>query len=236
MMRSVGVALILVLASAPAAQAGAWLREKGKTFAATSLQTTKDNGNEISIYAEYGLSDRVTLGLDSTYDTDLLNYVQGSGPVVDTLEELPQGSGILFLRFPIGPTDQTNKWAFHVGAGARYIDGEFLKAAELGLSWGRGIQLGERYGWLNIDSSYNVAESPGEPRVKLDGTVGLGITEKTKVMLQMFNTFVSDERYIKVAPSLLYAPGKGAVTFQLGSEYLVNGGDASFKVGIWYSF
>ncbi|MFK7763663.1 MAG: hypothetical protein AB8B62_10400 [Roseobacter sp.] len=236
MMRSVGVALILAIASAPAAQAGAWLREKGKGFLATSFQTTRNNGNEISIYAEYGLSDRITLGLDSTYDTDLLNYVQGTGPMVSSLEELPQGSGVVFMRFPLGPTDGIHKWAFHVGAGARYIEGEFLKAAELGLSWGRGIQLGDRYGWVNVDSSINAAESPGETRTKLDGTVGLGITPKTKVMLQMFNTFVAAASYNKIAPSLLYAPGKGKLTFQIGSEYLLNGGDASLKVGLWLNF
>lgn len=236
MMRSVAVALILAMASAPSAQAGAWLREKDTGFLSTSLQTTEDNGNEISIYAEFGLSERMTLGFDSTYDTDLLNYVQGTGPLVDSLEELPQGSGIVFLRFPIGPTDKTNKWAFHVGAGARYIEGEFLKAAEFGLSWGRGIKIGERYGWVNVDSSYNVADSPGEARTKVDGTIGLGITPKTKVMLQMFNTFVADDSYTKIAPSFLYSPGKGAITFQFGSEYLVNAGDASLKVGIWYKF
>ncbi len=236
MMRSITFALLLGLASAPAAHAGAWLREKGKSFASTSIQTTEDNGNSASFYFEYGLAEKITLGADVTYDTDLLNYIQGAGPLVENLEELPQGSGIIFLRFPIGATDRPNKWAFHVGAGARYLNGEFLEAGEVGLSWGRGIKLGERYGWLNVDTSYNVARSPAQTRTKVDGTIGLGITDKTKVMLQVFNTLVEDETFTKLAPSLLFSVGDKGTTVQVGSEILTDTGEASFKIGFWFEF
>lgn len=236
MKRFMAFALILGLASASSAQAGAWLREKGKSFTSFSIQATENNGNSSSFYFEYGLSDRITLGADITYDTDLLNYLQGTGPVVESLEEFPQGSGILFARFPIGPTDQTNKWAFHVGLGARYLEMEFLPAAEIGLSWGRGIKIGERYGWVNVDTSYNEAQSPALTRIKLDGTAGLGITDKTKVMMQVFNTFVEGESFTKIAPSLLFSVGDKGMTVQLGSEIPVDGGEATVKIGVWLSF
>lgn len=57
-MRSVVFALILALASAPSAQAGAWLREKGKGFVSTSVQTTENNGSSVSFYMEYGLGEK----------------------------------------------------------------------------------------------------------------------------------------------------------------------------------
>ena len=106
MMRFVAIALILGLASASSAQAGAWLRQKDKGFTSLSVETTENNGSSSSFYFEYGLRDNITLGADITYDTDLLNYVQGAGPAVQNIAELPQASGILFARFPIGPTDQ----------------------------------------------------------------------------------------------------------------------------------
>ena len=235
-MRSVVFALILALASGSSAQAGAWLREKGKGFASTSVQTTEDNGSSVSFYMEYGLRDNVTIGADITYDTEILNYVAGADIAAQSIADIPIGSGVLFARFPLGPVDQTNKWAFHLGIGARYFEAEFLRAAELGLSWGRGIRIGDKYGWVNVDTSYNDAEAPAETRIKLDGTIGLGITDKTKIMLQMFNTFVEGQTFSKVSPSLLFSPGKGRVTFQLSSEIPTDSGEASLKLGVWTEF
>lgn len=235
-MRSVVFALILGLASASSAQAGAWLREKGKGFLSTSIQTTENNGSSVSFYLEYGLAAKATFGADITYDTEILNYLSGSEVAPETIDDIPIGSGILFVRFPLGPTDQTNKWAFHLGIGARYFEAEFLRATEIGLSWGRGIQIGERYGWVNVDSSYNDAEAPAKTRIKVDATIGLGMSDKTKIMLQMFNTFVDGERFSSLAPSLLYSPGQGKVTFQLSSEIPTGGGEPSIKLGVWNEF
>jgi hypothetical protein len=237
-MRSVVLALILVFASAPTVEAGAWLREKGKGFASSSLQTTDDAGTSGSFYVEYGLSEGMTVGLDATYDTDLATYITDRTTVI--LNEdgtFPQGSAIVFLRFPLGPTDQANKWAYHIGVGVRYENAELAKAAEVGLSWGRGIQWRDRYGWVGVDASYNRAEEPARDRIKLDATVGLGITKRLKGMLQMFNTIEDGETYSKIAPSLLVSLGKGSTTLQLSSEIPVSGGgDPSIKIGLWYEF
>jgi hypothetical protein len=237
MMRSVAVALILGLASASSAQAGAWLREKGKGFASTSVQTTKDDGNSISLYVEYGLSKNMTAGIDITYDSDLMNYLSGTGPLVDRVEDLPVGSGIGFLRFPIGPTDRPNKWAFHLGYGARYYNGLILRAREIGFSWGRGFQIGDRYGWMNVDTSYNTSEEPAETRLKIDGTIGFGFSERVKTMVQLFNTREGENTYSKFAPSVLFSFGKGNTTIQIGSEVLLTGeGGTSIKIGVWQNF
>lgn len=235
-MRLAVLAFVLVCISAPCLQAGAWLRETGTTFASATLDTTQNDGSSTSFYAEYGLSDNMTLGLDIHYDTDLLNYVAGTDLEVESIEDLPSGSGIVFLRFPLSAPDAKDKFAFHVGLGARYLENEVLKAAEVGAAWGRGIQIGERYGWLNVDVSYNAAESPALARIKLDGTAGLGFTETTKIMLQLFNTFVDGERFTKIAPSFLYSPRARNVTYQVGSEIPVDGGEATLKLGVWYSF
>lgn len=222
-MRSVVLALILVWASASVVQAGAWLRKKGSGFASSSVSTDQSRDISTSVYLEYGLSETITLGADISYGVDRVSF--------------PEGSGIIFLRFPLGPTDGTHKWAVHVGVGARYLTGEFLPAAEVGLSWGRGIQIGQKYGWVNVDTSFNEPQSPAEQRIKLDGTVGLGLTQRTKVMFQMFNTFENGETFSKLAPSLLFSPGKGTTTLQLSAEVPVaGGGETAIKVGIWREF
>lgn len=238
-MRSAVLALVLALVSASSAQAGAWLRAKGTGFASTSVQTTENDGSSVSLYFEYGLADNVTLGADIHYDSDLMRYLSGADLAeldIETPDDVPKGDGVFFLRFPLSRDDAKNKWAFHVGLGARYFEAEILKAAEVGLSWGRGIKIGERYGWVNVDTSYNEAESPGRTRIKADGTIGLGLTDQTKVMLQVYNTFVEGERFTKIAPSFLYAPPKRKVTYQIGSEIPIDGGEASLKLGIWYAF
>jgi len=222
-MRSLVLALIFVLASAPVAEAGAWLRAKNNGFASTSVSTNAENELSTSFYGEYGLSDRFTLGADISYGVDRTFF--------------QQGSGILFVRFPLVPTDRTHKWAAHVGVGTRYLQGYFLPAAEVGLSWGRGIQWRDKYGWVNIDSSYNTPQSPADDRIKVDATLGLGLTKQFKVMLQVFNTREGGQTFSQIAPSVLWAPGGGSTTFQLSTEIpIAGGGETAFKVGMWIDF
>lgn len=222
-MRFLVFALIFLLASAPVVEAGAWLRAKNSGFMSSSVSTNVERELSTSFYGEYGLSDRFTLGTDISYGVDRTFF--------------QQGSGIVFVRFPIAPTDRSHKWAAHIGLGARYLQGDFLPAAEVGLSWGRGIHWREKYGWLNVDTSYNAPQSPAENRVKVDATVGLGLTKQFKVMLQMFNTFEGGQMFSQIAPSLLWAPGGGKTTIQLSSEIPVaGGGETAFKVGMWIDF
>ena len=222
-MRSVVVAFIVVLASASVTEAGAWLREKGKGFVATSLGTDKDRDTSFSGYFEYGIAENRTLGLDISYGLE------------QTLRD--EGSGIAFIRFPLGPTDQTHRFAWHAGIGTRYLNREFYPAAELGISWGRGIKLGERWGWANIDASVNESQSPIETRIKIDGTFGIPFHDNIKGMAQVFNTFEDGETYTRLAPSLLLVAGRKKTTLQLSAEIpTIGGGDTIFKIGIWSNF
>ena len=222
-MQAVTIALILVLASACSVQAGAWLRSKDSGFASTSITASRKQENSTSVYLEYGLEEKLTLGADITYG------IESSA--------LPQGSGTVFLRFPLGSTDGTHKWAAHLGFGARYLMGVFIPAGEVGLSWGRGIKWGEKYGWVNVDGSYNAPQSPADARVKLDGTIGLGVSERSKIMVQMFNTSEGGQLYTKLAPSYLFSPAQGKTTYQFGAEIPVaGGGNTAIKIGIWREF
>ena len=222
-MRTAALALFLTLLCAPAAQAGAWLRAESSGFAASPVSINRNQESFTSAYLEYGLSERMTLGADIGYGFDLTGK--------------QEGTGILFLRLPLAPADRAHKWALHLGLGTRYLNGEFLPAAELGLSWGRGLQWGERYGWANIDAVFNQPGSPAKQRLKIDGTLGFGLSAHIKVMAQLFSTFENGETYVKFAPSLLLAPGKGSTTWQIGLELPVaGGGESALKIGIWREF
>jgi hypothetical protein len=220
-MRCCVLALVFVLAGGQCALAGAWPREKGKAFVASNLTTTKDRDYNGNLYAEYGLTDRFTLGLDVTAEMDPLGMITGDGT--------------LFLRWPLNAPDATHKWAVHLGVGARYDDLEFFPSGEIALAWGRGLQWGERYGWMGLEASYNVAKSPQTAIAKLDGTIGMGLTDKTKAMMQVFLTQQDSVLTTKLAPSLLFSPGAGRYTLQFGAEF-PNEGETSFKIGIWMDF
>ncbi len=221
-MRFLALASVVFLAGVQMAQAGAWLREKGTGFAAGSGTLTQDDFYSGSAYAEYGLTDRLTLGLDATADMDPFGVITGDGT--------------LFLRWPLGSVDGPSRWAMHVGAGARYQELMFFPSIEVGLSWGRGIKWGERYGWLAIDTSYNAAKEIEVPEIKLDATFGMGLSETTKVMAQVFMTQEGDFT-AKFAPSLLYSPSWGPYTFQIGAEVPINYEDEiALKLGLWLEF
>lgn len=223
MMRWCALALGIFLASAQTAPAGPWLREKGKAFAASSVSATQAKDISGSVYLEYGLRENVTLGADVFYGIDR------------TLQQA--GSAIIFARFPISEPDATHKWAWHLGVGARSQNNIFTPAVEAGLSWGRGIKIGTRYGWAVIDSSLNIPGSDLERRIKLDGTLGLGFTDHFRGMAQVFVTHQGGEVFAKFAPSVLIIPGKGPYTVQLSAEIpMAGGGETQFKLGLWRDF
>ncbi len=60
------IILTLILSAPAPSFAGAWLREKGKTFTALSVTAYKDEDgfydSKTSIYAEYGLRPGITIG------------------------------------------------------------------------------------------------------------------------------------------------------------------------------
>lgn len=223
MMRIIALAIGVILASLQMVQAGPWLREKGKGFAASAGNVTQEKDTSGSLYLEYGLRENITIGADLFYGIDR------------TLQQ--SGSGIVFLRFPISKPDATDKWAWHLGLGARSQNEVVAPAVEAGLSWGRGIKVGERYGWAVIDSSLNIPGSTLETRIKLDGTIGLGFTDHIKAMAQVFTTHQGGEVFAKFAPSLLIIPGKGGTTLQIGVEIpIAGGGETEFKLGLWRDF
>lgn len=185
--------LILVLASvlaclgAPATQAGAWPREKGKVFLSASTRVAGASlAGPYSIYSTTYLEYGLTVGLDVGH------AISG------------QGKAVVFLRYPLALGKGPNRFAVELGLGT--IAGE--PAIRPGFSYGRGVSLGQSSGWFNVDT---FAEYRGTSRridLKSDVTFGLDPPGPLKTLVQL-QTGISqgDPSFARLAPSLLYELG-----------------------------
>lgn len=225
--------VVLLLVFATHAQAGPWPRGKGKVFFSAHA-----NGEYLeefgiirqygSVYAEYGLTDRVTVGVD----------YNGS--------EITTDKAIAFARIPIGRTDRTFRFAAELGAGL--VNGETVLRP--GFSVGRGFTWHERNGWITLDSRalLGIAGS----RIEADFTFGISATKRTKVILQLQGGLQAEgDDYLKFAPSVVFElkprktrskrkrrkarRGKQFIEFGVTTG-IVNYDDYSAKLGIWREF
>ncbi len=223
MIKRCTIAVFCALMSAQAAQAGAWLRDPGRSFVSSSITATQAGDGSSSTYLEYGLNDRLTLGADVFFAFDRFGN-QG-------------GYGTLFLRLPLGSTDRPNKWAIDVGGGAAWLGGEVLPHLKTGLSWGRGYRLRQRAGWIAVDASVFWDLTYSRHVAKLDTTVGLALGDHVKAMMQVFYASVDGVGTTTYAPSLLIEPGRGTYSLQVGVELPADDyGDPSLKLGVWRRF
>lgn len=219
MVRCLTLAVVLVLGLASGAVAGAWLREAGAVFLDMSGEVTEPDeyglyGMDARLYAEYGLTERLTLGVDAGHDM------------------LRVSKAIAFLRMPLRPKARQTKLAVELGAGRV---GE-ISALRPGLSVGRGIQLWDRNGWLNADGRAVLAGG-GAMSLETDLTVGLSITDRAKIILQIQAGQPDTGRgYAKFAPSVVYE-AKPGTQLQLGVTQPLAGGDRrGVSLGLWRTF
>lgn len=219
MLRRLILALILLPCLAVMAQAGAWAREKGKTFVANSGQIEGPDAYgfyhpSFTFYAEHGLADRLTAGADLGGDGERMSKVIG------------------FLRWPLGRTERRLKLAFELGAGQ--VDAQ--TALRPGLSLGRGISLWGRNGWIAVDSRA-ILFSGSDVALEGDFTFGLSTTRKTKLILQLqVGHPVTGNSYARFAPSFVYETKPGQhIEFGL-SQTVLGGRTHGVKLGLWRSF
>ncbi|WP_137702965.1 hypothetical protein [Marimonas lutisalis] len=214
------LAFVLACLRAPAAQAGAWPREKGKVFLSASTRVAGTSlAGPYSIYSttylEYGLTDRLTVGLDVGH------AISG------------QGKAVVFLRYPLALGKDPNRFAVELGLGT--IAGE--PAIRPGFSYGRGVSLGQSSGWFNVDT---FAEYRGTNRridLKSDITFGLDPPGPLKALVQL-QTGISqgDPSFARLAPSLLYEFGSRS-HIELGlTAGLIGDTQMGVKLGFWREF
>lgn len=215
--------ILLLLCCAPQAQAGAWSRTDGELFIAAGGNVLLSDGAQLpvhydpTVYAEYGLTDRVTLGLD-LYTADKGRIVQAFG----------------FAGVPIGDTSGTYHTAVSLGYGARRNPDTTTEALmRLGLSFGRGLD----HGWLAVDASatYGTADTVWRP--KADFTWGRAWSDRWTTTLQLqTGQGYYDDYYAKVSPTVILTV-TDRFRINLGAVKAMTGdGGSALKLETWITF
>ncbi|WP_375553332.1 hypothetical protein [Roseovarius mucosus] len=201
------------------AEAGAWPRAKGQTFLAATgqLDAPDETGlarQSFTLYAEYGATERLTLGVD--LGGDALQMIKT----------------IVFARWPVGRPARKVKIAVELGLG----EVAEQRALRPGLSLGRGLTLWGRHGWAAFDGRA-VMFSGGQMTLESDITLGLDITARGKVIAQIqTGQPAKGQTYVRFAPSYVHATKPGAhLEFGLILP-LTDGGERGVKLGLWRSF
>ena len=232
MLRVLLLLLVPGLMSGAQTQAGPWPRgEKNVFLSAHGNVEIPDNllvlRQYATLYAEYGLTDTITLGVD---------YSGG---------ELGTEKAILFVRIPVAHGDRPLKFSAELGIGL--IDDQ--TALRPGVSVGRGVTLFKRNGWLTLDTRAIMPTGDGLSRIEADFTFGLSVSKRFKVILQLQGGMPRDgEDYLKFAPSVVYERKarnrRGKRKHRQIRQYyefgvttgLHNYDDYGVKFGIWREF
>ncbi len=212
----------LMLLAAQAAHAGAWPRERGTGFAATAVRlawpqdvAARDMSvpeqQYLTAYVEYGLTDRLTLGLD------LGHAVAGGGKTV------------VFLRMPVHQPDSGMRVSAELGVGR--VDGDTVLRPGIALGWGL------PKGWLSIDTLAEIDVTSGDTDLKADITWGRNLARDRKLMLQLHLGAPSDEDvFARFEPSLV-VPLRKRVKLEAGASWGLTGDDnVGVKFGLWTDF
>lgn len=202
------------------AHAGAWPREPAHHFAAVALRFS-DRAvpgaprQRLAIYYEYGLSERLTIGLD----------IGSSAAGLD--------KALFFAQIPIGRGNGPLRFSANIGIGT--IAGR--PALRPALSVGRGFSIGQRSGWAEMTTTAEIDLKSGTMGGKLDLTIGLSLTDKSKVYGQIF---ASDSQ---TGPPDIRVEGSFATRLRDGlmidiglSRGIAPINDTRLKIGLWRDF
>ncbi len=207
------IVMIWLVATGPA-WAGAWPRGKGNVFVTTSTYVTQ-MGTYTGIYAEWGASDRLTFGLD------VGRGVSG------------EDKAVVFMRLPMLGRLSSHTFAWEIGVGE--IAGE--KVLRPGLSWGKGFDFAGRAGWAALDTVAELRIDTLATDLKADLTLGLTITDRRKVMMQVqAGVQDGDEPFLRLVPSITFGLSERA-KMELGFTHDLFGvQDTGVKAALWYEF
>lgn len=225
--------LLACLCIGARAEAGAWPREKGTAFvslghAATTGTTTLLTpefkiDNYTSVFAEYGLTERITLGVNAGFGGDADYSVR---------------AGAVFARYPVWSDDNGHRVAAEIGFGLIEDEPDGRQTRVIpGLSWGYGFESRWGGGWAGIEAAADYRVQSRETAWKADVTLGLKPNDDWMLILQFQNGLYPDaEPLVRLAPSVVRRIG-GRAHLQLGALAGLVGDDSiGGKMALWLSF
>ena len=214
--RAVGLASLVGLGLADAAWPGAWPQEDGGVFVALGGDVFSGADRATTLYLEYGLTDRITLGLDG--------YLTGAR----------EGAAFGFARIPLAWPDRLGKLAAGFGIGALLrADDMVVPAARASLHWGRGLDNG----WLAVDAEIATALGADMRPAKVDATWGTRFRgDWSAILLFTAGTDPEGQSYATLSPSLAWE-GSEQLTLRLGvAQRLTGRRDTGVSAQLWLDF
>jgi hypothetical protein len=239
MLRTIAFAILSLVIFAPAAVAGPWPRAKGETFLSLSVEQGSDT-DYFSLYAEYGLRENLTLGLD-----------------LGATSRDPK-KAIAFARWPVGDSESPLRMAAQIGVGyaERWRTPPFklvitgggplppLPAArpkmrpvlQTGFALGRSIKWAGLEGWTTLDTRAEIDDDLAT-HYMADATLGLKTTKGHMFILQL-QTGATDAgaTWAKLAPSYVLKLSDRS-NLELGVTAHLTGDDTAIaRLGLWHRF
>jgi hypothetical protein len=275
-MRTGLLAISMAVWAAQAAQGSAWPRAPGSGFVAAGFEavTTRtalgadaiaddpspDFRGYRTLYAEIGVTPRLTFGLDfGADDPGGGKWVGGqmaaqiglpSGDSPQDAAYWPQISGwtgIAFARIALGPRDARHRFALSVGAGARRYEKPGLyyglerrleePVLRIGAAWGAGFDGPFAPGWASLAGTVDWRQDTGGVVRKLDATLGFKPEGRWTYILQVQSGDYPDApAYAKFAPGLV-TPLIGGLSLETGLIWGFHGTDEiGLRTALWFEW
>lgn len=231
-----GVSVLVFVSLSSAAQSGPWPRDEGTVFLSLAQEREASGNGYASLYGEYGLGARMTMGLE-------LGLARRGDATVLVWAE--RGLGTDALRYAVS-----------LGFGLSRQEDQLLPVGQLGLSMGRGIETRFGAGWLALDTRVQVVAKPmaeelktssgppllyeyliPETGVKTEATLGLKPWDGTMLIGQLRMTQRVDEDFGANLAASVVRDLTGMAKLELGVIQPVTGnGEAALRLGTWLSF
>lgn len=237
--------LALMLLAGTAA-AGPWPREQGGVFLSFSEERDHEGNSYTGLYGEYGLNARDTLGFELGHSN------------------AGETSAMLWWQRALDRGEGPNRFTVSTGIGALQRDAEVVPLAQMGASWGRGLDSVPMLnrlpggGWLAVDARLKIAakmkgqaqladlagQNPGfldyltpETTAKLDVTFGWHARSSMMLINQLRMEHRDDTGFSgKLATSVVHDIA-GPAKGELGLVVPLWGdGEAALKYGLWVAF
>lgn len=208
-----------------AAWPGPWPREQGTGFVSLSSEYFVARGAEqayTSFYAEYGLSDQLTLGAD-------LGGNDSSG----------DWTAFVFARRPVLQGKGPHQVALELGLGA--APNPLWQAEPVlrpGLHWGRGLKTGWGPGWVTLETRLEYRVLSQDSVRKADLTLGVRPRDHTMLIMQVQSgDYPASEPYLRLAPKYVRRIGRSKAHLEVGLRYGVSSDDSlGVRIGSWLNF
>ena len=219
--------LLLAMAVAGPAGAGAWPRGQGHAF----FDLSADSGRQ-KLYAEIGLAHDFTVGVEVTHPRgrrlpDVLNFIR------HPIHRFANGAVLSgSLAFDLRET--------YAAARRPDLRGVEETAVRAGLLFGKGFESGLGSGWMEVDAEVErvvTTDWLGQPfAYKLDATLGVKPTERLIVFVQA-QTYRRDPDAMSLRLEPAVAFGIGRTHLVVSPSVAVTGArDPRVKVGLWVEF